>query len=142
MKVVDYLVLTKEFRREFPSLNAHSTAILKMKYDDVCEFIDGKQWDKISQGWYIFNQDFVQKFKDKVNWHFISQGKRYSIRFYKKFAKYLDWYYITKTEAIQWKDYKLSIFAKYLDWEEIKTWTWKKKSKSFVNKFGKRLGWK
>ena len=138
---LDYLYLSKDFRREFKFTDSKEFGVYKMNYKDACEFVSGKDWDYISKTYIMMNQEFVQKFKDKVNWFYISKNKRYTIRFLKKFAKYLNWEMITREQVADWKDYKIQLFAKYLDWDEIKTWSWKKHNKSFREKFGKRCGW-
>lgn len=137
-KFLDYIYFSKEFRRQMDYKDINVIIFNQFNEDEITEFVDNKKWDEISQKFWI-TDDFLSKFKHRLNWHILSK-KHWKIETMWKFRNYWDWYNLTSTCVLKWKEYKITKFQKYVDWNVIKGWKWKNWSNDFKKKFGKRLG--
>lgn len=135
---IHYLKISKNLRRQLNIKEIDHIIFLQYDKKEISEFINGPDWDKISNTFWL-NQDVIEKYADKLNWFYLQNRGRYTIRFLWKMRKYWDWTELTKKEVIKWKEYKIAKFSKYVDWDVIKSWHWKVWSKNFEKRFKKYL---
>lgn len=131
-----YLTFPRDVRREFFKQIGAPSNVMRLTQPELSEFISRKEWDDVSRN--IWSERAIKFCKDYLNWHIISNRRRYTIQFYWDMRNYLDWNIITKQYAPKWKLYAFKKFQKYLNWEEIKTWRWIRKDVKTT--FKKRLG--
>ena len=82
-------------------------------------------------------EDFIQEFKDKVDWTCISRYPHLSEDFIRKFADRVDWYYISAYQYLS-EDF-IREFKDWVSWDAISYY--QQLSEDFIREFKDKVNW-
>ena len=103
---------------------------------DITKFKDKVDWNYISQ-YQKLSEDFITEFKDKVNWNCISYYQKLSEDFITKFKDKVDWYYISCYQKLS-EDF-ITEFQDKVNWYYISYY--QKLSEEFITEFKDKVDW-
>lgn len=85
----------------------------------------------------ILSEEFIQEFKDRLNWFDICQYQKLSISFMIKFSDYLSWKHVSEFQTLT--EEFIHQFHNFVDWENIS----KKQvlCEAFIKKYYKKVNW-
>ena len=115
-----------------PSLNVLSKISLK-----------NLDWDAISQN-KLLSKDVLWPYREKLNWHYISQVEKFQksgIDFYRKYRDYLDWSIVSGAVSFELTIENLSEFENNLDWRIINNRDDFQYSNDILDRFSEHINW-
>jgi phosphoribosylanthranilate isomerase len=103
---------------------------ISKEIEDICKLYNIKFDPTLSE-------DFIRKFKNKVNWHNISIHQKLSEDFIREFKDEIDWYYISMYQKLS--ESLIREFKDEVNWYYISRH--QKLSENFIKKFKDRVHW-
>ncbi len=85
----------------------------------------------------ILSESFIRKFKDKVNWWYVSMNQKLSESFIKEFKDKVNWYHISRYQNLS--ESFIREFKDKIDWSTISIY--QKLSESFIREFKDNIYW-
>ena len=100
-------------------------------YNDYYNNIDKADWKEISKQKHTLSENFIRKFKKKVNWEYISEHQELSEDFIKKFKHKVDWNNISHYQKLS--ENFITDYEDKVCWEYI--FKYQELSEDFVMEF-------
>ena len=85
----------------------------------------------------VMSEDFIEKNKNEVDWHYISMYRKLSEEFIEKYQDKVDWYYISIYQKLS--EEFMEKYQDKVDWTYISKY--QKLSEDFIEKYQDSLDW-
>ena len=104
--------------------------------DFIQEFKDKVDWTCISRYPHL-SEDFIRKFADRVDWYYISAYQYLSENFIREFADKVGWYWISRCQQLS-EDF-IREFKDKVNWNYISAY--QHLSEDFIREFKDKVSW-
>ena len=116
--------------------NISNSQYQKLSKDFIKKYKDYVNWDFIS-AFQKLSEDFIEKYKDYINWYFISQYQKLSENFIEKHKDYVNWHNISVLQKLS-EDF-IERHKNKVNWHNISKF--QKLSEFFIEKFKYKVNW-
>ena len=129
---IEFEDILEKYDYDFDEIsNDISSNFTKIPEDFIDCFKDKLNWDLICLNSYSLSESFIEKYKDYVNWDIISEYQKLSEPFIEKMKDYINWDIISNNQELS-----ESFIEKYkdkLNWNKISYY--QHLSKPFIEKY-------